>query len=364
VTSTCRREQAEFIVPVDLTASIHQYLTSAPGSLFVQQPVEMVAQWQGDANLLWRVAAGDQLAVVKLFLDAGQARSRRQFDAHQLFAPMDLAPEPLWADRYPEGLSRQLIVYRWCAGEVIEPSDPAEIIAWSEAIATIHATSPSMIQRFSPHPVNLDYYWRIEQISLAQIESWLAPSGLALSGYFQALSTATAKLVMTSLPLWESVLPAPVHGDLTLQHSLMERGRVRLLDWEMFGLGDPALDVARLLQHESQTLTGVQVEQWLDRYLALMEYANMGQRIDVCRRLLEVHNVAYLLGGLRQQSEDGLINELGEVMTFLQTAITAALVRASEALSLAAPVNMEIVVADFITWLTEAAATIQDPRAR
>jgi hypothetical protein len=90
----------------------------------------------------------------------------------------------------------------------------------------------------------------------------------------------------------------------------------------------------------------------------------MGQRIDVFQRLLEVHNVAYLLGGLRQQSEDGLINELGEVMTFLQTAITVALVRASEVLSLALPMNMETMVADFITWLTEAAATIQDPRAR
>src|SRR4051794_33426990 len=123
---------------VDLTAQIHQYLTSAPSSLFVQQPVEMLAHWQGDANLLWRVTVGDQQAVVKLFLDAGQARSRRQFDAHQLFAPMGLAPEPLWADRYPHGLSRQLIVYRWCDGESVVANDRDALLAWSDAIAKLH----------------------------------------------------------------------------------------------------------------------------------------------------------------------------------------------------------------------------------
>src|SRR4051794_5671146 len=181
-------------MPVDLTGPVHEYLTTAPSSLFLQQPVEMLAHWQGDANLLWRVAVGDQQAVVKMFLDAGQARSRRQFDAHQLWAPVGLAPVPLWADRYPQGLSRQLIVYRWCDGEVVAPEDPASLVAWSEAIATLHATSPSRVPRFSPHPVNLDYYWRIERITMAQIEGWLALSGLPLSGYFQTISTETGGL--------------------------------------------------------------------------------------------------------------------------------------------------------------------------
>lgn len=350
-------------MPVDLTESIHQYLTTAPSSLFVRQPVEMLSHWQGDANLLWRVAAGDQQVIVKLFLDAGQARSRRQFDAHQLLAPIGLAPKPLWADRYPEGLSRQLIVYRWCDGNMIEPDDPSQIIAWGEAIATLHATSPSQVRRFSPHPVNLDYYWRIEQITLGQIEGWLAPSGLALPGYFHRLSAATEELVTAALPLWESILPTPVHGDLTLQHTLIERGQVCLLDWEMFGLGDAALDVARLLQHESQILTPDQVDQWLDRYLALMDYANMAQRIDIFRRLLEIHNVVYLLGGLRQYSEDGLTNELREVMTFMQATLTTALHRASEALSLTGTEDIGQMVIDFIIWLTEATPVTQEPRA-
>ncbi len=62
----------------ELTPSIHRYLTAAPTSHFLGQPVEMVDAWEGRDNLLWRVHCRGQEAVLKLYLDAGQARSRRQ----------------------------------------------------------------------------------------------------------------------------------------------------------------------------------------------------------------------------------------------------------------------------------------------
>ena len=76
----------------DLTAAIHTYLTTAPASGFAGQDVRVVDAWRGEDNLLWRVTAGGQEAVVKLYLDAGQARGRRQADGQRLFAPPGLAP--------------------------------------------------------------------------------------------------------------------------------------------------------------------------------------------------------------------------------------------------------------------------------
>ncbi len=101
----------------DLTQAVHTYLTTAPTSQFVGAEVEIRSHWQGADNLLWHVVAPRGEAVLKLFLDAGQARSRRQFDGQQLFGPLGLAPQPLWVDRYPEGLSRQVLVYRWVNGD-------------------------------------------------------------------------------------------------------------------------------------------------------------------------------------------------------------------------------------------------------
>jgi thiamine kinase-like enzyme len=341
----------------DLTAQIYQYLTTAPGSPFAQQEVEMLAHLEGDANLLWRVQAGSQAsapqAVVKLFLDAGQARSRRQFDGQQIFAPLGLAPQPIWADRYPYGLSRQLIVYRWSDGEAIAPDDPSALWAWAEAIGSLHATPTEDVRRFSPHPLNLDFYWRIEQGSIAQIHQWLAPSGLALAARFQRMVNAAETLVQNNLPLWAAAPPTPIHGDLTRQHTLVERGQVILLDWEMFGLGDPALDVARLLQREAQTLTTGQIESWLERYLQVIDQPAMDQRIDLFRRLLEIHNVFYLFVGLQQNTRNGMDSDLRDALPFLQDALSAAFDRAEVALGLPTPVNSQPLVDDFIAWLAE-----------
>ncbi|MFN8495880.1 MAG: hypothetical protein U0350_50270 [Caldilineaceae bacterium] len=53
----------------------------------------MVAHWEGADNSLWRFRrlwACGQEAATKPFPDAGQASSRRQHEAQQLFAPLGL----------------------------------------------------------------------------------------------------------------------------------------------------------------------------------------------------------------------------------------------------------------------------------
>lgn len=340
---------------IDLTQQIHEYLTTAPSSLFAQQAAEIVDHWQGDANLLWRVQSGGQDAVVKLFLDAGQARSRRQYDGHVTFAPSGLAPLPLWADRYPQGLSRQLIVYQWCDGESLSPAEPGMLQQWAEAIAQLHTTPPDEVHRFSPHPVNLDFYWRIEQGSLAQIDRWLATSGLtgglANITLFRRMAAAADALVRDNLILWQAAQPAPVHGDLSLEHTLLERGRIQLLDWEMFGLGDPALDIARLLQREAQTLTSPQTEAWLAHYLYYADEPHLARRIDVMRKLLELHNVNYLLLGLQQHATGAHSTELADVMSYIRAALVASLEHAAVALLGEPAENAEAISDALVAWL-------------
>jgi hypothetical protein len=335
-----------------LTAQIHQYLTSAPGSLFAQQAVEMLDHWPGDTNLLWRVSTDNRQAVVKLFLDAGQARSRRQYDGHLLFAPLGLAPQPLWVDRYPHGLSRQLLVYEWCDGESIALDDPGALWAWAEAIGTLHAAPPDDVRRFSPHPLNLDYFWRIEQASITRINEWLAGSGLGLATRFCRLSAMADRLVQNSLPLWALSMPTPVHGDLSHSHTLMALGRIQLLDWEMFGLGDPALDVARLLQREAQWLSEDHARAWLDRYMQIVDDPTVAERIGIYRRLLEAHNVVYLLVGLQQHSTSANGEELAAALPFIQDALVAALERAASSFALEGRNDSQEAAVDFITWFT------------
>ena len=99
----------------------------------------------------------------RCFRDAGQARSRRQFDGQAQFAGRGLAPEPLWYDRYPNGLPRQVLVYRWMEGEALTLAYRFHNMALADAVARVHITDRDDVQRFSPHPFNLLTFWQIWQ---------------------------------------------------------------------------------------------------------------------------------------------------------------------------------------------------------
>lgn len=315
-----------------LTEDIHTYLTTSPGSNFLNRPVAMVAVWEGTNNLLWRVESGGQEAVVKYYQDAGQARGRRQLDGQERFHPVGIAPRPLWFDRYPTGLSRQVLVYEWQPGEVLTTPDTGQLMRLAQAVAQIHSGDPTAVRRFSPNPVNLDYLWNVLQGGIPALQSWLHEQDAAnLLTMIQQLTANAQALVAAALPLWTGVAPTPVHGDLKLENTVNSFGTIVLLDWELFGLGDAAYDVATFLHMSQAELDEAQQELWLDSYLATFAQPNLAQRIGVYQRMLPVQTLTYLLHGLRQ-STPAETTAIRENQDFFQATLTAALTQAAAAL--------------------------------
>jgi hypothetical protein len=316
----------------DLTANIHTYLTTAPTSNFLQREVTILAAWEGSSNLLWRVDCVGQEAVVKLYLEAGQARGRRQFDGQQLFSPLGLAPQPLWFDRYPAGLARQVLVYRWLPGESLDAANSAQMAALAQSVAQVHSGDPTEVRRFCPNPLNLDYLWRMVEGGLGAIESWLlGQQATTVQRYFNALAANANALVTAALPLWQHTPPTPVHGDLRLENAIDTFGISALLDWEMFGLGDPAYEVAAFFQASQAALINEGQAEWLEIYLATFAQPGLAQRIAVYQRILPFQAVSYLLHGLRQQPPNELLL-LRENQQFLISTLIAAFQQAALAL--------------------------------
>jgi aminoglycoside phosphotransferase (APT) family kinase protein len=311
------------------------YLTEAPASGFAGQAVEIVDHWQGSANLLWHVEARGQEAVLKFYLDAGQVRSRRQYDGQALFAPYGLAPQPLWLDRIPETLPRSVMVYRWAEGEPFDAGDRYQWQGLAQVLAEVHSAPVDDMQRFSPRPVNLSYFWSVLGPSLPPLQNWLASQRLVrLADLVGHLHRGGQQAVDTALPLWGQA-PVAVHGDLRLENVLNSFGAVVLLDWEMFGLGDPALEVARFLRDQQQSVSPEILEDWLERYLERLGDPTAQQRIEVYRRqLLPLQDAAYLLsGGMKLTADDRHSPELQESAEFLTTTLHQALAQAALALS-------------------------------
>ncbi len=289
----------------DLTTAIHTYLTTAPASGFAGQEVRVVESLRGADNLLWRVVGGGGEAGVKLFLDAGQARGRRQLDGQRLFAPLGLAPEPLWFDRYPDGLARQVLVYRWAGGAAIDGTDGKALARLANAAAAIHGHDAGDVRRFCPRPVNLDYFWRMVDGGMEPVRRWCEEMDCGgMAALVRGLGEQAGTVVGQALPLWQAAPPTPVHGDLSLANSLMDGAHVTLVDWEMFGLGDPALEVARFLHDSRPTLPASALATWREHYLAASSDPQVALRIDVYETLLPLHHLLFLLNGLRRLTPD------------------------------------------------------------
>jgi hypothetical protein len=295
--------QTRVATGAELTGEVATYLERAPGSLFAGRPAHIVAQWDGSENLLWRfeVEGFEGSAVLKLFPDAGLARGRRAVDAHERYADAGLAPRIFWYDRAPEGLPEPLIVYGWVEAprSALEDSEALGLLA--DVAAQIHTGSVEGISRYGSQPLSLASWLELHRASVGAILPWLEAASPLLPAAFATVATQALAVAEAALPLWRDVPLCPVHGDLLPEHALRTPdgpSPLLLVDWEGFGLGDPAREVARLIRFLAAEDAQVAFR-WLMRYLAQAPPPNLAERIDVYVSLLPFESLCRLLDSLR-----------------------------------------------------------------
>ena len=272
------------------------WLAHAPASPVHGQTVRLTDTLTGDSNALWKVETGSESLVLKMFLDAGQARGRRQYNAQTLAWRADLAPEPLVFDRYPEGLARQVLVYRWCPGTPVDVRDPAHREALAQSLGRLHCLAPTPDTRLSPHPVNAEFQWNLIEGSLRRLERWRLeqPRDELNAALAAVMQEASRQLPASVTGLEGSVPAAVVHGELYAEHCLMADGRVRMVDWELAGIGDPARECAHVMLHMLRNLTVDDCQAWQDRYLAEAGQAGLAPRVELYTRLLPLEGLLNL----------------------------------------------------------------------
>jgi hypothetical protein len=282
--------------------AIRTYAVTSPLSTLAGRDVIVREEWQGSDNLLWRLGVASNGAqepvadtVLKMYMEAGWVRGRREYEAQQLFSPLGLAPQPLWFDRDAELLPRQVVGYAYVDGSPPDMADPGVQAAVAQAIARVHATDAAELARVSPNPMGFKTFWTLLQENIATVSTDLAPFPDLVRGMTE-LQTAASALAAEAAPLWANATPTPIHGEFSPENTLITPRGVTFVDWELSGLGDPALEVARFAQgHLVETATR---EQWLATYLAAFNPPQMAERIALYRMLLPIEWLCLLLGGL------------------------------------------------------------------
>ena len=180
-------------------------------------------------------------------------------------------------------------------------TDPHHRAALADTVARVHRADPGALQRFSPHPFNLLTFWQIWQAGEAPLQAWIEQCPAPLLDEILAMLWSAAHGTLDgALQQLGETPPAPVHGELAVQNALFHMDRVLLVDWEFFGLGDPAQEIARFIFFEGKNWAKHSREIWLDCYGPCPADPSLPDRVELYLRLLNFQAVTFLLDGVRQ----------------------------------------------------------------
>jgi thiamine kinase-like enzyme len=254
----------------------------------------------GYNNALYRVEADGTSYACKLCVPDERHRAAREYDTLRLLraAGLDIAPEPLWLDESRTTLPYPIVVYRWLGGRALStPLTARQLAALLEALQHMHALRPG-----APGPDLRDAWFQwfdwapyLEELreSLALYGSWLAendPAGPELRDRLTRLVARTGETVRASdVRPQRDVVPLRL---CRMDHNLANGvwgadGRLRWVDWEYSGWGDPAMDLAELRWHVALLGLGDAGHRWLrEHYRRPPEDGCFARRLAVWDRII------------------------------------------------------------------------------
>ncbi len=148
-------------------------------------------------------------------------------------------------------------------------SDP-EADGWLFLLLTLHHLRPEMTSQSSSMSADLSAWWaRIQPGWEAGRAQYGAPPYAPLMRALGQLHAITQVRIETNRALWAEVTRRPCHGNPAPGRLVKEDTRLTLTKWSGFGLGDPAIEVARVaaLAALAGELTRAQYAHFVAAYL-------------------------------------------------------------------------------------------------
>ncbi len=254
----------------------------------------------GFNNALYRVEADEQSYAVKLCVGDECRRAAREYAALCLLqeAGLDIAPRPLWLDDSCSVVPFPAVAYGWLPGEPVGSSPTTQqLSSLLDSFQRLHALQHSDFEgRDIPdawaHWFDFDLYLADLRDFLAKYGSWLAttsPDGGRLRDRLARLVDGCAEVVRTAAvdPGRQSVPLRLCRVDNNLANAVWGGdGRLRWVDWEYSGWGDPALDLAELRWHAASAEMSQEQHVWLrDNYRRPADDRAFDERLAVWDRL-------------------------------------------------------------------------------
>jgi hypothetical protein len=277
-------------------------------NLDIAEPVQLRLDSSDAIGNRYTIAASGGSIVFKAYTTIGAERARREIAGMRLVDEINLAPELALAERDGGPLGGGVVAYRTPAGASLKGRrlSDEEVERWLFLLLTLHHLplhGASITSALSKDP---SAWWRRAQPAWETcLAAYTARSLQPLMSALAQLHAIVGARVQARRDLWSAVARRFCHGDPILAHVARERDRLLLIEWEGFGLGDPAMEIGRAatLAWLSGEITNEQHERLLQEYrdgVADLQDATLGERLDVFASILPLGFAFHELGQLAE----------------------------------------------------------------
>lgn len=226
-------------------------------------------------GLRFRITSGSTRAMLKRYNPTAAESARREIAGLLLGSGVGLAPALLLGDEVGEALGGPVVVYEEPAGMVLgsEPLDAGSVQGWLFLLLTLHhlpATSSTLPSSMSQDAAT---WWQRTQSAWSECRATYGDATFGpLMKALSRLHAIVGARIEANQSLWRGITRRLCHGNPVPSHIVRTGGGLMLIEWEGFGLGDPAMEVGRAaaLAALSGEIDGDQYVHFVSDYLTGM----------------------------------------------------------------------------------------------
>ncbi len=263
--------------------------------------------------------------VVKYYAPDHADAARREAEGLRVCGAVGLAPTLVTFDEIGGTVGGPLVIYRQPAGAVPigeRPLSDEQVNGWMFLLLTLHHLSPDKVQQQSTMSPGIEQWWeRIQPLMNEVRAAYTEPVYAPLLAALDQLRNLVDVHVRTNRDLWLNVPRRPCHGDPVPINVVSNQGRMVLVDWGGFGLGDIALEIGRAaaLAALNEEITSEQYIRMITDYLAGtrdLKDATLEQRLQIYASVFPFGFTLFMLSFLARLQADGpettLVNDPAE----------------------------------------------------
>jgi len=283
--------------------AVAKYFVGLPTGILGPMPISVsrVSRLNlGESNLNFLVVTNQGKFVFRINMDSASAtKSASEFNSLRALAGLRIAPEAFHLDESRVPFGETSLVVKYLEGKPLSELEEGRIsvesaVKLAHLAAVVHSIDEKKLAIQLPvRGLSYESWFARMRRDIDYVEQNRKSRSLK-SGFDRMLRDSFSRLQKASVKSAPPNVSAPGHGDICAQNVIVnDDGAMRLIDWENFGLWDPAAEIAMVFEAFGLAFPADRELEFLSAYTSLRQDQTLRERLNVFRAIVRFEQLTW-----------------------------------------------------------------------